>query len=287
MDIPPPSLNAYYDQRIVKDAVYRVDEAAPERGRLDLYLPPSGVGPWPLLLYIHGGGWNAFSKGEGHHARPFTRYGMAVAVINYRYSSQAPFPAQLDDCRSAIRWLHERAEAYGLRRDAVVAWGDSAGGHLAMMLAVTARHPSTPAAARLPSLRGAISHYGGSDLLKMEDHWREGRAGPGNGYAWAVECLSQLLGAPLYQSPHLARAASPICHVERHAAPPLLLLHGTADEAVSYRQSVAMAEACQAAGVPVTLQLYEGAGHGGPEFVSAQALDLTLSFLRRCFTPCE
>src|SRR5438270_220562 len=108
-----------------------------ERNTLDLYLPANAASPLPLLIWIHGGGW-AFGLKEVCPAAAFTERGYAVASINYRLSGQAVFPAQIIDCKAAVRWLRIRAHEFNLDRDRFGAWGPSAGGHLAALLGTSA-----------------------------------------------------------------------------------------------------------------------------------------------------
>src|SRR5687767_8759314 len=104
--------------------------------RLDLYLPSDGEGPFPVLVWIHGGGWMEGSKNLAPNSFQVrqTARGYAVASINYRLSQQAIFPAQIHDCKAAVRWLRAHAREYNLDPDRVASWGSSAGGHLATLL---------------------------------------------------------------------------------------------------------------------------------------------------------
>src|SRR5437868_4772034 len=106
-----------------------------ERNKLDLFVPESADGPLPLIIWVHGGGWQAGSKDgcpplRGGH----TQRGYAVASINYRLSGHAPFPAQIEDCKAAIRWLRAHAKEYNLDPKRFGVWGSSAGGHLVALL---------------------------------------------------------------------------------------------------------------------------------------------------------
>jgi len=118
---------------IEPDLVYK--QAAGQPLKLDLYLPAHARTPMPIVVWVTGGGWAHAGKGECERlAAWLTGYGFAVAGIEYRVSSQAPFPAQIQDCKAAIRWLRAHAAEYGLDRRNVGAWGDSAGGHLVELL---------------------------------------------------------------------------------------------------------------------------------------------------------
>ncbi len=106
-----------------------------DRQKLDLYVPDQPDGPLPLIIWVHGGGWAAGSKDGCPPLRGgYTRRGYAVASIGYRLSGDAIFPAQIEDCKAAIRWLRAHAKEYNLDPDHFAAWGSSAGGHLVALL---------------------------------------------------------------------------------------------------------------------------------------------------------
>ena len=121
----PEGTNAHRDLEYV--------DGGHERNKLDLYLPAKADGPLPLIVWIHGGAWLGGSK-EGCPAVPFVAKGYAVASINYRLSQHAVFPAQIEDCKAAIRWLRANAKKYHLDPDHIGVWGASAGGHLVALL---------------------------------------------------------------------------------------------------------------------------------------------------------
>jgi len=102
-----------------------------DRHKLDIFLPKSGTN-WPLIVWIHGGAWLGGSK-EKCPALRFVRDGYAVASINYRLSQHAVFPAQLMDCKAAIRWLRTHSKQFGYDRSRIGVWGASAGWHLAAL----------------------------------------------------------------------------------------------------------------------------------------------------------
>ena len=121
--------------KILRDLQYV--EGGHERNRLDLYLPEKAEGRLPVVVWIHGGAWYAGNK-DGCPAVPLTGEGCAVASINYRLSQHAVFPAQIEDCKAAIRWLRANAAKYDLDPDHIGVWGASAGGHLVALLGTTA-----------------------------------------------------------------------------------------------------------------------------------------------------
>ena len=122
--------------KIIRDLQYV--EGGHARNRLDLYLPEAVEGRRPVIVWIHGGAWYAGSKNDPSPAVPATEKGYAVASINYRLSQHAIFPAQIEDCKAAIRWLRANAAKYHLDPDHIGVWGASAGGHLVALLGTTA-----------------------------------------------------------------------------------------------------------------------------------------------------
>ena len=248
--------------------------------RLDLYLPDEPLAaPVPLVLWIHGGAWISGDK------RPTSapevlgpRY--AVASIDYRLAQQAPFPAQIHDCKAAVRWLRAHAGEYGFDPDRIGAWGASAGGHLAALLGTSGGVPALEGpvgdclgiASRLPAV---CDFFGPTDLLTLADPTGEVDLDA------AYSPVGRLLGGPRAERPLLAQWASPITHVDP-SDPPFLIVHGDADLVVPYGQSVALHHALLNAGVDASLHLVSQGGHGGfPTFVD----DLVRAFFERTLTP--
>jgi acetyl esterase/lipase len=230
---------------------------------LDLYVPS---GATTLCVYLHGGGWRMGSRREGPGpAAPWffeevASLGLAVASVEYRLSGEAVFPAQLDDVRTALRFLQESRQSYGIASDRIVAWGTSAGGQLAALAALS---PGSPIAA-------AVCWYPPTDFDALAKDIEEA-GGAGDRGAGSRE--GQLIGAGLDERPDLAAAASPVEHVH-HGAPPFLLLHGTADLAVPPRQSSRLASALTAVGASATVELVPGATHMFPELDEAAAREV-------------
>lgn len=127
----PPALGGRGAVTILRDLPYV--PAGHERQKLDLYLPTPTNGPLPVIIWIHGGAWRAGSKEQCRAAR-FSQRGYAVASLNYRLSQHAVFPAQIEDCQAAVRWLRANAAKCRLDPERFGAWGSSAGGHLVALL---------------------------------------------------------------------------------------------------------------------------------------------------------
>ena len=215
---------------------------------LDLYLPDGAPGPLPVVVHVHGGGWRRGSRrhplpalGDGFYQKLAER-GIAVAAVDYRLSGEARYPAALDDVRAAVAWARSALPGYGVAPGPVVLWGDSAGGHLALLAALTGTGLDNT------GVDGVVAWFPVTDLTTMGE--------PGD--PETREAL--FLGAPPSRVPDLAREASPLAHV--HAgAPPVLVLHGDSDALVPAGQSIRFAAALADAGGTATLELVPGASH--------------------------
>jgi acetyl esterase/lipase len=218
---------------------------------LDLYLP-EGVGPWPVIVYVHGGGWQRGSRRDPPPLLDADFYdgiaaqGFAVAAIDYRLSGEARFPAPAQDVRAAVGWVRDHAADYRLDPGRVFLWGDSAGGHLALLAALTGA-----------PVRAAVAWFPVTDLAGLPADLADAGGVPDLG---PDSREARLLGAAASSVPDLARQASPVAHASADA-PPILLMHGTVDDLVPAAQSIRLAEALGRAGASVELELVPGATH--------------------------
>jgi acetyl esterase/lipase len=250
--------------RVMSDVAYVV--GGHERQKLDLYLPPNDNGPLPLILWIHGGAWREGSKDTPPVLRFLTR-GYAVASINYRLSQHAVFPAQLEDCKAAVRWLRAHAIGYGLDPDRFGAVGASAGGHLVALLGSTGDVKEFDVGADLEfssRVQAVVDLFGPTDLLHMSAQWASNSL---MDHDAPDSPESQLIGGTLQENPEKAKKASPITYVSKNAAP-MLLVHGDADPLVPLQQSEELCAALKKAGAEATLHIVKGGGHGtgfGPD----------------------
>jgi len=245
-----------------------------ERQALDLYLPP-GQGPWPLIVWVHGGAFRAGSK-EGPLPMACLLQGFAIASIGYRLSQHALWPAQIVDCKAAVRWLRAHADEYALDSTRLAAWGCSAGGHLSAMLGLSAHVSKWERGDNLAcssSVQAVVDWFGPTDFLQMDAH----RLPEGMVHNLADSPESELVGGPIQAHPDRVAAANPITYV-RPDAPPFLIIHGDRDPLVPHHQSVLLAAALKSAGVPVQLYTVPGGGHGG--FTDPRVFELTEAFLR-------
>jgi acetyl esterase/lipase len=260
--------------------------------KIDLHLPPpqfdsSGTlvaGPLrrPIILWIHGGGWRGGHRTEESPAYPFLDSGYVVASIDYRFSQQAVWPAQIHDAKAAVRWVRAHADALRLDTARIVAWGTSAGGQLAALLGVTTPadglegtvgvSPDTSAAARHgTNVRAVVSYFGPTNFLEyIPRRWSK------------YSSVGQLLGCAVKDCLDRARAASPVTYVTPDDVP-FLITHGTGDSTVPFSQAVTLDSALRAAGVPVLFVPIPRADHGGPSFTSEAMRGMVAGYLNRVF----
>jgi len=246
-----------------------------ERQRLDLYLPKAGK-DLPLIIWVHGGAWLAGSKANPVPL-PYLADGYAVASINYRLSQHAVFPAQIQDCKAAVRWLRANAAKYDLDPNHFAAWGASAGGHLVAMLGTTADVKEFEVGEHLAQssrVQAVVDFFGPTDLLQMDEH----RVPNGQVHDIPDSPESKLVGGPIQENKDKVAKANPITFVTRDD-PPFLIVHGDADPLVPHHQSELLEAALNKAGVPVTLYTVKGGGHGG--FKDPKVQELTKEFLAK------
>ncbi len=241
--------------------------------KLDLYVP-AGSAPKPLVIWIHGGGWTMGGKGEWVHPLFLTEDGFAVASIQYRFSSEAIFPAQIQDCKSAVRFLRSNAAKYGLDTNRFAAMGESAGGNLTSLLATTAGDSklSDPSDDNVSdTVQAAIDLCGPADLSAVPDV-----APPGT----AAFYTAKLLGNPPSKVPDLARQASPVFHITKQT-PPFMILHAQGDPVCPVDQSKEFYAALQKAGVTSSLTIFPDNQHVGPFFWTDAMHQKMLDFLQK------
>lgn len=257
----PPGVKAIRDIQYVPDG----DESQ----RLDLYLPEApSKAPMPLVVWIHGGGWRGGNK-SGCASLSMVPRGYAAASVEYRFSSKAIFPAQIQDCQAAIRWLRANAARYNIDPQRIGVWGSSAGGHLVALLGTSG---GKNAFAKIGGnedqsdrVQAVCDFFGPADFTRVvaqaEADTRVKNIFPFNTPKDPYSCL---IGANLSDTPK-AEAVSPMHYVSSDNAP-ILIMHGTSDGLVPFAQSDEFAAALKKAGVPTYFQVIPNAGHGGPAF---------------------
>jgi acetyl esterase/lipase len=236
-----------------------------ERQKLDLFIPPGATNPLPLIIWVHGGAWKGGSK-EQCPALRYLQRGYAVASVNYRLSQHAIFPAQIEDCKAAVRWLRAHAKEHHLDPQRFAAWGASAGGHLVALLGTAGDVKAFDAGENLgvsSRVQAVVDFFGPTDFTQMS---KFSLTNSPFDHDAANSPESELIGGAVQQNEDKAAKANPVTYVSRDDAP-FLIMHGNRDNLVPYQQSELLRDALQKAGVEVTLKIVEGAGHGfgGPE----------------------
>ncbi len=263
---------AHAEPKIIKDLEFA--HVGDVTLKLDLHLPEKPTPP--LIVYVHGGAWRAGSKND-MPLKSLLAKGFAVASVDYRLSTVAPFPAQAHDIKAAIRFLRARGAELGCDASRIVIAGSSAGGHLAALVGVTNGNAELEGSEgdflkESSAVQGIISLYGASNLATIL-----AQSTP-HGLSVRVPALQLLLGGQPGEKPELTRLASPVAHVDAHD-PPLLLIHGDADPQMPPEQSQELKRAYEAAGCRVQLEVIPGGKHGGPEFYDATRSELMVQFL--------
>jgi acetyl esterase/lipase len=227
---------------------------------LDLYIPEKAEGPLPVVVGIFGGAWLGGSKEQAQGVRLSGR-GYAVVTPNYRLSGEAVFPAQIEDCKAAVRWVRANAKKYNLDPDRIGAIGHSAGGHLASLLGTSAGVKDFEKGDNQDlssKVQAVCAMSGPTDFLQMDAHAPKGafvKHDPANSPE------SKLIGGEIQKNKEKVAKANPITYVSKDS-PPFLLIHGEADNVVPAHQSELLNDALKKAGVDVTIHLVKGAGHG-------------------------
>jgi len=232
---------------------------------LDLYLPTNAPARLPLIVWIHGGGFHTNPTARDHllPGRVVGR-GYALASIDYRDSKVAPFPAQVQDCKAALRWLRAHAAEYGIDPERIGVWGVSAGGHLAAFLGLSGGEPeyegdggNTNVSSRV---RAACDFSGPTDLFQLVTPETTNAAG-------ALQLMAEdFVGGKLEDHRDVVAKINPATHADP-TDPPILILQGDADPLVAFKQSELLYDALKAAGVEVTFGVVKGGAHVfvGPE----------------------
>jgi len=244
---------------------------------LDIYLPPDAKENLPLVIFIHGGGWLSNDKyaDMGYMRKTVAEIinsGFALASIDYRFSTEAVFPAQIQDCNRAISFLYDNAEKYGLDKNRFAVMGFSAGGHLAALAALSKNNHIEaffmPGTSKSFSIKAAVDFYGPTELLLF----------PGSDDEKSPESI--LIGAAPLARPDLAKAASPVTYVDKDD-PPFLIIHGEKDELVPVKQSRLLSSWLTVVGVQNELIVVKDAPHFGAMFDADEVREKVIAFLKK------
>ncbi len=223
--------------------------------KLDLAMPADGDGPFPTVVCVHGGGWvGGDRKQMGQTIHALARRGYVAVSPDYRLAPHDRFPAQVEDCKAAVRWLRANAAAYKIDADHIGAVGFASGGHLACLLGMTDKDDGMEGsggnADQSSRVQAVVSFFGPTDLT-----WRD----------WNLDVTAKnlipLIGGTIADKPEEYRKASPLTYAGKNAAP-LLMFHGDRDKIVPLEQSQKLADRITAAGGVARVFVVEGEGHG-------------------------
>ncbi|MBX7168220.1 MAG: alpha/beta hydrolase [Pirellulales bacterium] len=236
-----------------------------EKLLLDLAKPKDAAGPRPGMILIHGGGWAQGGRNDfADIAKECAAAGYVAATIEYRLAPEHKWPAQIEDCKCAVRWMRAHAQELGVDPDRIGCLGGSAGGHLALLLGTMGSEDGLEGAGgwsdQSSRVQAVVDFFGPAEMVAEFEHQRRG-AGLAALVNRKVRILEDFLGGTPDEVPELYKQASPVRYVTRDDAP-TLILQGTHDILVPYDQSIKMSAALAKKGVPGRMELVFGAGHG-------------------------
>jgi len=255
---------------VERDVVYGTAQGTPLL--LDLAMPKTGNGPFPVVVFLHGGGWSEGNRQEmNHFIEGVAGLGYVGVTVAYRLVPAARFPAQLEDCKAAVRWLRANAAKYRINPKRIGVVGFSAGGHLASMLGVTGKNDGLEGAGGNPDqssrVQAVVSFFGLTDF-STRDWPRDLENG----------VIEPFLGGSFANHADEYRRASPITYVTSDA-PPFLFFHGSEDKLVPVDQSKRLGEKLRNAGVFAEVNVLEGEGHGFTDATNQKTMRRMLDFL--------
>jgi len=254
--------------------------------KLDIYLPDEGDGPFPVILSIHGGGFEMGDK-RNAHLQSFLegiKRGYAVVSVNYRLSGEAIFPSAVQDIKASIRWLGANGEKYHLDGNRIAACGGSAGGHLSAMICLTANvsvfDDANLGNSEYPcNVQAAVDWFGPTDFSKMDEQIAESGLGSGD-HNKEYSPESKYMGARITEIPEEVQIANPLTYIHEDM-PPILIQHGRLDDLVPVQQSIIFAEKLEKYVSPdrFEFEIIENAGHGDPLFETKENMNKVFAFL--------
>ena len=254
------------DVEVMRDIEYGKGGDTPLK--LDIVRPKTQPkDPMPVVVFIHGGGWQ---KGDKQSALgrliPLVQKGYFGATINYRLTDIAPFPAQIEDCKCAIRWVRAHAKEYNLDPDHIGVWGGSAGGHLVALLGTSGGVKSLEGKGgwqdQSSKVQAVADYFGPTDFpYWVEEVKKKGFTLEQLEAQHAGGVISKLLGGKFSEKMDVAKQASPTTYIDK-SDPPVFIGHGEKDQLVPLSQSQVFYDALKKEGVEVTLHVVKGQGHG-------------------------
>lgn len=247
--------------------------------KMDIFRPENleKSKPLPGILFIHGGGWLGMSRKDIRHlAMGMAQRGYVTASADYRLAGEAKYPAAVQDCVCALKWFRAHAKEYHVDPENIGVMGNSAGAHLALMVAYAGDEPpfQSPCAHEAATgVKAVVQLYGPTDLA-------------GRHVAQLQEALVLFLGKSLQEAPERYAEASPLTYVTSDS-PPTLIMHGTTDELVPVEQADLLAERLKETGVPYIYDRIQGWPHGMDACVAVRErlLYLMKAFFDRFLQP--
>lgn len=264
-EVTPQPIESFQIAQVVEDIVYTSSDWA-EPLQADLYLPAK-TGPLPVVLMIHGGGWEARHRDDMNStSRKLAKHGYAVLNVSYRFAPAHIFPAQYSDLRQALTWLVENADHYSLDTTRINAWGYSSGAHLAALLASYTPESSqlTGNNQTLPRIKAVVAGGTPADLRKYD----------------RSPIVMRFLGGARDELPVLYAQASPAFHISAED-PPVFLYHGKLDTLVTDDQPIDYYQALLDQGIDAELYLHAWRGHATMFLFGGDAEEKAIAFLNR------
>lgn len=264
---------------VFRDIAYASVSAAQT---MDIYLP-EGDGPFPVVVLIHGGAFKMGDKRmETRNAEALVAKGYAAVSINYRLSGEAIFPAQIHDCKAAVRFLRANATKYKLNPDKIGSWGASAGGNLSALLGTSSGVAELEGASlgnpRISSkVSASVDWFGPIDFLTMDGEAQALGFSLNTNSANSPE--SQLIGKAIQSAPELVKKANPATYITSDDGA-FFIQVGSMDRNIPYLQSRNFFDSLKIVlgSEKVFYELLEGAGHGGPQFSEASNIEKVIAF---------
>jgi acetyl esterase/lipase len=275
----PPQLQLFPQGTVFHQNIPYAKDTS-QKHLLDVYLPPNTKGNLPLVVWIHGGAWMLNDKYADmgymkNTVKSFIDSGYALASINYRYSTDSVFPAQIRDCNAAIEYLYQHANEYGIDKNKIALIGFSAGGHLASLLSLS-NNDHVPAFSSIPvhfTIKTCLDFYGPSDFIMLASN-------PDTAVNNSRNPILLLLGTSPIDRPDLAKRASPVTYIDKND-PPFLIVQGEKDESVPNTQSKVLHSWLTLAGVKNDLIVVPNAPHYGEMFDAEYIRKKVFEYLRK------
>lgn len=252
---------------------------------LNILMPAQEIGAesapkYPLIVYVQGSGWMKQEMFSMPQLAKMAKKGYVIAIVEYRHSAIAGFPAQIEDTKTAIRFMKKNGAKYNADTSKIILWGDSSGGHTALMTAVTVNENKFDDEGQDKdpiSLKAVIDFYGPTDISKMNKEpstWDHITSKSPEGML--------LGGVNVLENPDKVKPTVPMNYLDKgKKIPPILIAHGNKDRLVPFGQSVMMFDALKKNSKEAVMYQINGADHGGAPFWSKDMLTIVDKFIQQ------